>query len=155
MLEYDVYAHVDGVDYQICGLPIVLRWTEDFDINNVLLIVTCNNSTLQQDTHFTLTYDYNARCATLTFNVTASSCRVVCQNIQTLDTKQLPRFDVVRKVTIQRDEDCMVHAALAKIIRQNEDTHQRTQLLMIMYQKLCQLLVNAESENDRKRKRQQ
>lgn len=143
MLEYDVYAHVDGVDYQLCGRPIPIRMNASCPLTGFLLL-ECKDRLLVSTRDYEITYDDTPRAAQLVVHVPLCKCRVVYQCDEFPEGfMRLPEFDVVTKVAIHRDED-IVHAALSRVLRQNIELRDRVDLTILMYQKMCEMLVEVD-----------
>lgn len=152
MLEYDVYAHVDGVDYQLCGRPIPIRMSASLPLTGCFLL-ECKDRLLVATRDYEFTCGDAPRAAQLVVHAPLCKCRVVYQCDELPEGfVRLPEFDVVTKIAIHRDED-IVHAALSRVLRQNIELRDRVDLTILMYQKMCEMLVEVDERTKRPSKK--
>ena len=136
-LEYDLYAHIDGVDYQLCGRPFEIRVREmELDVTLALEDTTRE---LIVDRDYILKWS-SPECCMCTIFHAHKMCRF--KAFGETQFRSLP-FDTVCKITVHQEEE-VTHAALAKLLRQNMEITERLNIMMLMYQKMCGIIVEVD-----------
>ena len=94
---YTVYAHVDGVDYQVCYRPIKIQWSEDYLMVGIS-IVKEKQHTLEEHIDYMIDWSYKESSAIITLLRKHKNCQLKCQQILCDDFS--PSFDIVDKVVV-------------------------------------------------------
>ena len=156
-LSIDVHGHYAGRDFMLCNKPIEARLAgltehDVFTANAVSVdsgeLLSFNEYRITESWTGT---DYRIIVA---FFTTQTSVRI---DFHTLDRDVMKTysFDVVEQVRFS-DDHKLARAALARILRQNEEMTQRMDVMLLMYHKMCEMLVQVSehaSPPQRKRKR--
>ena len=167
MIEYSVYAHVDGVDLQLMNKPIEIVWNDDIILN---ISIVSNGHELKKDEDFIVQLQQNK--AFVTFSKHYQRCQFVflkketlfsCTEVETFftfdafdasnfgiqETSKL--FDVIYDIQINTSRNTDNDDILQNLLSDRQEMKQMLKLIFLMYHKMCQVMVNYDGNTKRQK----
>lgn len=144
--DYDVYAHIDGVDLQVCNRPFQVRWSSSYSLYDIYIM--SDNAFLQPTIDYTIEWDLPSHHAYVTMMKSCKKCQLKFNGLNGMESSFY--FDTVSQICVQYENELpggrtitdLHNMAFAKLLKDNQETHTLVRAIFLMYKKMCEMLVS-------------